>query len=145
MLNSPLSTLEKWLTLTRDQGANRDQPSLRTWSVFPSMSAPEASLGLQAGPLIQSVCAQSCLTLCNLHGPQPARLLCPWNSLGKNTGVGCQALLQGIFPTQGSNPCLLRLLHCRQILYHRASEQEMWSKPPALLAHLPLTPKSTAV
>ena len=34
------------------------------------------------------------------------RLLCPWNSPGKNTGVGCQALLQGIFPTQGSNPHL---------------------------------------
>ena len=29
----------------------------------------------------------------------------------KNTGVGCHGLLQGIFPTQGSNPCLLRLLH----------------------------------
>ena len=33
-----------------------------------------------------------------------ARLLCPWNSPGKNTGVGCLSLLQGIFPTQGSNP-----------------------------------------
>ena len=37
------------------------------------------------------------------------------DSLGKNTGVGCHALLQGIFLTQGSNP---GLLHCRQILYH---------------------------
>ena len=34
-------------------------------------------------------------------------LLCPWDSIG----VGCHFLLQGIFPTQGSNPCLLRLLH----------------------------------
>ena len=42
------------------------------------------------------------------------RLLCPWDFPGKNTGVGCHALLQGIFPTQGSNPCLL---HCRQVLY----------------------------
>ena len=41
-------------------------------------------------------------------------LLCPWNSPGKNTGVGCHSFLQGIFPTQGSN---LGLLHCRQILY----------------------------
>ena len=40
------------------------------------------------------------------HGLQPARLLCPWNSPGKNTGVGCHALLQGIFPTQGLNPGL---------------------------------------
>ena len=48
------------------------------------------------------------------HGPQPARLLCPWNSPGKNTGAGRHSLLQGIFLTQGSN---LGLLHCRQILY----------------------------
>ena len=45
------------------------------------------------------------------YGLQPARLLCPWDSPGKNTGVGCHFLLQGIFPTQGSNQCLLRLLH----------------------------------
>ena len=43
-----------------------------------------------------------------------ARLLCPWNSSDKNTGVTCHFLLQGIFPTQGSNPCLL---HGRQFLY----------------------------
>ena len=45
------------------------------------------------------------------------RLLCPWDSAGKNTGVGCHALLQGIFPTQGSNPHLWHLWHFRQILY----------------------------
>ena len=38
----------------------------------------------------------------------------PWNSPGQNTGVGSLSLLQGIFPTQGSNP---GLQHCRQILY----------------------------
>ena len=42
-----------------------------------------------------------------LYGPQPARLLCPWDSPGKNTGEGFHFLLQGTFPTQGSNPCLL--------------------------------------
>ena len=46
---------------------------------------------------------------------EPARLLCPWNSPGKNTGVYCHFLLQGIFPTQELN---LSLLHCKQILYH---------------------------
>ena len=45
--------------------------------------------------------------------PQPARLLCPWDSPGKNTGVGCHFLLQGIFLIQGLNP---GLLHSRQIL-----------------------------
>ena len=49
------------------------------------------------------------------HGLQPTRLLCPWDFPGKNNGEGCCSLLQGIFPTQGSNP---GLLHCRQILYH---------------------------
>ena len=44
-----------------------------------------------------------------LHG-----LYSPWNSPGQNTGVGSLSLLQGIFPTQGSNP---GLLHCRWILY----------------------------
>ena len=37
--------------------------------------------------------AQSCLTLCNPHGRQPARLLCPWDCPGKSTGVGCHCLL----------------------------------------------------
>ena len=45
---------------------------------------------------------------------QPHGLYSLWNSLGQNTGVGNLSLLQGIFPTQGSNP---GLLHCRQILY----------------------------
>ena len=46
-----------------------------------------------------------------LHGLQPALLFCPRDSPGKNTGVGCHALLQGIYLTQGVNPSLLRLLH----------------------------------
>ena len=49
------------------------------------------------------------------HGLRPTRVLCPWNSTGKHTGVCCSSLLQGIFPTQGSNP---GLLHRRQIFYH---------------------------
>ena len=54
---------------------------------------------------------QLCLTLLQPHGLQPARLLCSWDSPGKNTGVDCHFLLQGIFPTLGLNSCLLRLLH----------------------------------
>ena len=45
------------------------------------------------------------------YGSWPARLFCPCDAPGKNTGVGCHFLLWGIFPTQGLNPCLLRLLH----------------------------------
>ena len=48
------------------------------------------------------------------NGLWPAKLLCLWISPGKNIGIGCLFLLQGIFPTQGSNP---GLPHCRRILY----------------------------
>ena len=73
-------------------------------------------LGLWA-TLCMSVCmlfAQLCPTVLWPQGLWPIKLLCPWNSPGKNTGVGCHSLFQGIFPTQGLN---LGLLHCRQILY----------------------------
>ena len=52
--------------------------------------------------------AQSCLTVLQPPGLWPARLLCPWNSIGKNTEVGCHALLQAVFQTQESN---LHILH----------------------------------
>ena len=45
------------------------------------------------------------------NGLYPARLLCPWDSAGKNTGVSCHFLLQGIFPIQGPNSHLLCFLH----------------------------------
>ena len=48
----------------------------------------------------------------------PSRLLCSWDSPGKSTGVGGQALLQGIFPTQGLNLYLLVSCTGRQVLYH---------------------------
>ena len=49
---------------------------------------------------------------CDPMGYVDCRLLCQWDFPGKNTGVGCHFLLQGIFSTQGLNACLL---HCRQI------------------------------
>ena len=73
--------------------------------------------------------AQSCPILCKEErkssrlvvsdslqpqGQYPTRLLRPWDFPGKNTGVGCHFLLQGIFPTQGLKP---GLPHCRQTLY----------------------------
>ena len=50
----------------------------------------------------------------------PRGLYSPWNSPGQNTGVGSCSLLQGIFPTQGSNP---GLLHCRRILYQLSHKE----------------------
>ena len=51
--------------------------------------------------------AKPCPTLCD-------PMVCPWTFPGKNTGVGCHSLLQGIFPAQG---LFQDLLHCRLILY----------------------------
>ena len=62
---------------------------------------------------VKVLVALSCPTLCD--SMELTKLLCPWDSPGKNTGVGCYSILQGICPTQGSNP---GLLHCRQILCH---------------------------
>ena len=53
--------------------------------------------------------SRAVVSLCDPHGL--TRLLCQWDSPGKNTGVGCHSLLQGIFPTQGSNLHLWHLLH----------------------------------
>ena len=76
---------------------------------------------------------QSCPNLCDpmdcslpgssVHGDSP----------GKNTGMGFLALLQGIFPTQGSNP---GLLHCRQILYWLSQQGSPTLVKPNLLQHL---------
>ena len=48
-------------------------------------------------------------------GLWPARLLCPWDSPGKNTGVGCHAFLQGSFLPQGSNPNFLHMSPALQV------------------------------
>ena len=65
------------------------------------------------------------------HSLRPTRVLCPWDFPGNSTGVDCHFLLQGIFPTQWSNP---DLPHSRQTLYrlsHQGSHQTMsekWNK-----------------
>ena len=56
--------------------------------------------------------SESCSALSDFLWPH--RLYSPWNSPGQNTGLGSLSLLQGICPTQGSNP---GLPNCRQILY----------------------------
>ena len=70
----------------------------------------------------RSVNSSVCLTL-RPHGLKLTRLLCPWNSPGKDTGVGSHSLLQGIFLIQRWN---LGLLHCRQILHHLSHQGSPW-------------------
>ena len=55
------------------------------------------------------------------------------DSPGKNTGVGCHALLQGIFLTQRWNSHLLQLLHCRRILYHWVKTDHVYMKPTLIM------------
>ena len=67
-----------------------------------------------------SLCGFSCFSHVWLWDPmewRPAGFHCPWDFSSKTAGVGCCFLLQRIFSTQGLNPCLLCLLHCRQTLY----------------------------
>ena len=70
---------------------------------LPSFIFPQLLRGCSVSPVLSDSLRP--------YGLQPVRLLCPWNSPGKNTGVGCHALLQGIFPTLGLNPSLFCLLH----------------------------------
>ena len=73
-------------------------------------------LYLDCGDSYLGVCVLSCFSFVWLFvSPwtiiHQTRLLCPWDFPGKNTGVGCHAFLQGMFPTQESNPCLLHWRH----------------------------------
>ena len=87
---------------------------LRRARVEPRLAPCPAPLGakLSCGVLLTRSAVSDSL---RPRGLKPSGLLCPWDSPGKSTGVGCHALLQGIFPTQELNPGLVR---CRQILYH---------------------------
>ena len=63
-------------------------------------SLPLFKLGTLSSLCSCGLVAKSGLTLLWSHGLEPARLLCPWDFPGKNTGMGCHFLLQRIFPTQ---------------------------------------------
>ena len=70
---------------------------------------------IQKNKCVLGLVIPSWLTLCSSMDCSPPGSSVYRDSPGKNNGVGCHALLQGIFPTQGLNP---GLPHCRQILYH---------------------------
>ena len=72
--------------------------------------------------LLNHLESESCSVMSNSLWPHG--LYSPWNSPGQNTGVGSLSLLQGIFPTQGSNP---GLPHCRRILYQLSHKGSPWT------------------
>ena len=73
------------------------------------------------GAAVLCLVTQSCQTLCNSMDCSPPGSSVRGDSAGKNTGVGCHVLLQGIFPTTGLNP---GIPHCRQILYHLSHQSD---------------------
>ena len=70
--------------------------------------------------IVLCLVAQSCLTLCDPMDCSPPGSPVHGDSPGKNTRMGCHALLQGIFPTQGWNS---GVLHSRWILYHLSHQE----------------------
>ena len=107
--------------------------------------------------LYTSMCIYICLHIytcrcsiepdsCDLVDCSPEGSFCPWDSPGKNVGMSWHALLQGIFPTQGSNPCLLRLLHWQAGLAGRFgrwgffSTNAFWEAP--VLSRFPVIAES---
>ena len=96
--------------------------------LFPLFLASSEIFSFQVSH-VQCLVSQLCLTLCSPMKYSPPGSSVHGDSPGKNIRMGCQALLQGIFPTQGSNP---GLPHCSQILYrlsHREA-QNYWSGQP---------------
>ena len=93
------------------------------------------------GYIVLCLVAQSCPVVCDPVDCNPPGFSVHMDSLGKNTRVGCHALLQGIFPTQRSNP---GLLHWRWIIYqlkHQGSPRILGSKTCMVLTALFLMPK----
>ena len=126
--NSVTVILWKKLFITRSEG------HLHPWDGIGSMLAPGGQAVLKTafqtgssdgdtvvyGKAAEGVCVLSHSAVSSStrpHGLRPTWLFRPWDSPGKNAGAGCHFLLQRIFPTQGSNPYLLHLLHWRATLY----------------------------
>ena len=99
------------------QGLPEENNQVMGTEIRPVSAAPPGTLGTQvprrsAGDVRKEVCCCCLATSVMSDSLQPLglklpRTFCPWDSLSKNTGVGCHVLLQGIFPTQGSNPHFL--------------------------------------
>ena len=83
----------------------------------------------------ESLLSQSCPTLCNPMDFSPPGSSVHGDSPVKNTGVGCHSLLQGILPSQGSNPSLLHLLHWQTGSLPLASPGKPFYTPCAVLCH----------
>ena len=99
----------------------------RCWTVFvEALLESYICVSIYYASVCVCLVTQLCLTLCDPMNCSPPDSSVHEDSPGKNTGVGCHALLQGIFPTQGSNPSLP---HCRWILYHLSHQGSPFYAP----------------
>ena len=87
------------------------------------------SLAVSTSTCMHAKSLQACLTL-RPYGLYSTRLYCPWVSPGKYTRVGCHALLQRVFPTQGLNHSLLCLLHWQVASWQVLGPSTTWESPP---------------
>ena len=78
---------------------------------LPGLRLPWSNGGDYSSLKVKVLVTQSCPTLCDTMDCSPPGSSVHGTSPGRNTGVGCHALLQEIFLTQGYNPCLLCFLH----------------------------------
>ena len=104
------STEAQKSSMTHERSHSDQGILLGLFHLSPSLTCHPFSILLSAQKL--TCMCESCSVVSN--SLQPHGLYSPWNSPGQNTRVGSLSLLQGIFPTQGSNP---GLPHCRQSLY----------------------------
>ena len=122
-----MASLTQWHEFKQALGDGEEQGSLACCSPWgrkePNVTEQlnnKVIKGSIKGPESESVSPSVVSDSLRSHRLQLFRLLCPRNSPGKNTGVGCHFLLQGIFLTQGSS---LDLLLCRQIFYHQSHQR----------------------
>ena len=121
-----LITTPKEVYKRLERAETRAHPRVRLgWGNFSLLLDFRISFSCHRKAIFHALClvAQSCPTPCD-----PMDCSLPGSSVyggspGKNTGVGCGALLQGIFPIQESNP---GLLHCRQIFTTWATREDYW-------------------
>ena len=101
--------------------AEAGRQGVRVWEYYGDSIQGLTSISLHLDPcglLLLCLVAQSCPTLCDPSDCSPPSSSVHGDSPGKNTGVGCHAVLQGIFPTQEWKA---GLSYCRRILYHLSS------------------------
>ena len=118
----------EWVAMCSSTGSSRPRDGThvsciagRFFTIWSTMCVAHMFLPTPLSGIISSfiVCVFSCLVMSNFlqtHELWPPRLLCPWDSPGKNTGVDYHFLLQGICATQGLNLSPIHL-YCRRILY----------------------------